>query len=51
LMEVLYITSIVKPIQDQEGSVSGWSTDQLCKVCLLVLLGLELNSSVVPLML
>jgi hypothetical protein len=34
-------------IPDKEG----WSTDQLCKVCILLLLGLELNSSVVPLML
>ena len=30
--------------------VTGWSTDKLCKMCLLILLGLELNSSVVPLL-
>jgi hypothetical protein len=39
--------TILNPIPDKEG----WSTDQLCKVCILLLLGLELNSSVVPLML
>ncbi|MBA7545234.1 hypothetical protein ES705_37600 [subsurface metagenome] len=42
--------TILNPIPDQENS-TGWSTDKLCKMCLLILLGLELNSSVVPLML
>jgi hypothetical protein len=42
------MSSSIPNIPDE---VTGWSTDKLCKMCLLILLGLELNSSVVPLML
>lgn len=38
------------PDQEKAGAIR-MDTSDLCKLCIFVLLGLELNSSVVPLML